>query len=96
MNNGMTGSSWHFNQFLYVNVKILDSRFFGKMTDFINFEADGVDDVDGDFIGDCEPQTVTDNEFIDDETQIDDNVEDHYAFTNVCRSVEDAMQDSFL
>ena len=25
MNNGMTGSSWHFNRFLYVNVKILDS-----------------------------------------------------------------------
>ena len=24
-NNGMTGSSWHFNQFLNVNVKILDS-----------------------------------------------------------------------
>ena len=26
----------------------------------------------------------------------DDNVEDYYAFTNVYRSVEDAMQDSFL
>ena len=23
VNNSMTGSSWHFNQFLYVNVKIL-------------------------------------------------------------------------
>ena len=30
------------------------------------------------------------------ETEIDNNVEDYYAFTNVCRSVEDAMQDSFL
>ena len=39
------------------------------MTDFINFEVDGVDDVDGDFTGDCEPETVSDNEFIDDETQ---------------------------
>ena len=26
----------------------------------------------------------------------DDNVEDYYAFTNICRSAEDAMQDSFL
>ena len=25
INNAMTGSSWHFNKFLYVNVKILDS-----------------------------------------------------------------------
>ena len=25
VNNGMTGSSWHFNQFIYVTVKILDS-----------------------------------------------------------------------
>ena len=30
------------------------------------------------------------------ETEIDNNVEDYYVFTNVCRSVEDAMQDSFL
>ena len=30
INNGMTSSSWHFNQLLYVNVKILDyvSQFF--------------------------------------------------------------------
>ena len=39
---------------------------------------------------------VSDNEFIDDETQIDNNLEDYYAFTNVFRSAEDAMQDSFL
>ena len=66
------------------------------MTDFINFEANDVGDVDDDFIDKCEPQTVSDNEYIDDENQIDDNVEDCYAFTNACRSVEDAMQDSLL
>ena len=87
----MTGSSWHFNRFLCVSVKILDS--ISKMTGFINFEAD---DVDDDFIDGCELQTVSDNEFIDDETQIDNNLEDYYAFTNVFRSAEDAMQDSFL
>ena len=63
------------------------------MTDFINFEAD---DVDDDFTDGCELQTVSDNEFIDDETEIDNNLEDYYAFTNVFRSAEDAMQDSFL
>ena len=67
INNGMTSSSWHFNQFLYV-------RFFDRMTGFINFEADN---DDGDvIIYDCDPeaQTVRDSEFIDDETQIDDNI----------------------
>ena len=98
INKGMTDSSCHFNRFLFVNVKFwtLIVRSLGKMTDFIIFEADDVDDVNDDFIDECEPQTVNDNEFINDETQIDDNVEDYYAFTNVCRSVEDAMQDSFL
>ena len=68
--------------------------FFGRMTDFINFEADDDDVV----IDDCEPeaQTVSDNEFIDDESQIYINIEDYYACINVCRSFEDAMQDSFL
>ena len=79
-------------------MKILDSvsHIFGRMGDFINFEADDKDS--GIIIDDCDPeaQTVSDNEFIDDETQIDNNIEDYYAFTNVCRSVKDAMQDSFL
>ena len=66
-------------------MKILDS--ISKMTDFINFEAD---DVDDDFIDGCELQTVSDNEFIDDETQIDNNLEDYYAFTNVFRSAGNA------
>ena len=61
------------------------------MTDFINFEEDDVDDIDDDFIDECEPKTVSDDDFID-----DDNVQNYYAFTNVCRSVEDTMQDSFL
>ena len=75
-------------------MKILDSvRFFGKMADFINFEADDVDDVDDNFIDKCDPD-ASDNEFIGDETQFDDNVEDYYAFTNVCKSVEHAMQGS--
>ena len=67
------------------------------MADFINFEAD--DNDEGDVVIDiCDPeaQIVNDNEFIDDETQIDENIKDYYALTNVCRKVEDAMQDSFL
>ena len=62
-------------------------RLFGKMAGFIKFEAD---DVNGDVIDNCDQaaQTVSDKEFIDDETQIDDNMEDYYAFTNACRSVE--------
>ena len=68
--------------------------FFGKIADFINFDADDVDDGG---IDKCGPaaQTVSDNEFIDDEIQIDKNI-DYYAFTNVYGSVQDAMQGSFL
>ena len=45
----------------------------------------------------CEPtQTVSDNEFIDNGSQIDEDTEDYYAFANVGRSIEDAIQDSFL
>ena len=70
-------------------------RFFGRIANFINFEAD--DNNEGDVvIGECDPeaQTVSENEFIDDETQIDESIEDYYAVTNVCRSDKDAMQDS--
>ena len=56
-------------------------RFFGKMADFINFETD---DVDGDaVINKCDPVGQTVSQFIDDETQIDENIEDYCAFTFV-------------
>ena len=65
------------------------------MGDFIDFKAD---DVDGNVIGkfDLAAQTVSNNEFIDDETQVAKNIEDYYAFANVSRTVDDAMQDSLL
>ena len=66
------------------------------MADFINFEAY---DADGDVIDECDltAETVSDDEFIDDETQTDENIVDYYyAFTNVSGRVEDGMQDFFL
>ena len=68
------------------------------MADFINFETvqDDVNDAIME-VGECEPaQAVSDNAFIDDETQIDENIEGYYAFADVSRSVKDAMQESFL
>ena len=51
------------------------------MADFINFETD---DVDGDaVINKCDPVGQTVSQFIDDETQIDENIEDYCAFTFV-------------
>ena len=41
-----------------------------------------------------EIETVSDNDFVDD-TEIDESVEDHYAFTNVNRDYADAVHDSF-
>ena len=68
------------------------------MSVFTDFEATVDDIVDNDN-DELEQNAASDsdiNDFIDDETQIDDNLEDYFAFTNVSRSVEDAMQDSFL
>ena len=70
---------------------------FGKMAEFVNFEAakDNVDDVI-DEEGEEVYENVSDDHFVDDESDFDENVEDYYAFTNVSRSIKDAMQDSFI
>ena len=65
------------------------------MSDFIDFET-AVDDDNFDD-NDAAAAVSSDNDnFINDETLIDDNLEDYYAFTNLSRSVKGAMQDSFL
>ena len=69
------------------------------MSDFIDFEAAAADDddnIDWNEAAAAAAVSSYNDDFIDDEMQIDDNLEDCYAFTNVSRSVEDAMQDSFL
>ena len=68
----------------------------GKMADFVNFEA--VDDNDNyDNISEDEVnESVSDVEFVDDENIFDENLKTYYATTNVKRSFEDAMQDSFI
>ena len=65
------------------------------MSDFVNFEAvdDNVDEIDD--YEEILPKNVSDVEFIDDNVY-DENITDYYAFTNVSRRVEDAMQDSFI
>ena len=71
--------------------------YFGKMPDFVHFEA--VDDSNVDGIHDTEEilaESVSDVEFIDDENVYDENITDYYAFTNVSRNLDDAMQGSFI
>ena len=71
--------------------------YFGKMPDFVNFEA--VDDSNVDGIHDTEEilaESVSDVEFIDDENVYDENITDYYAFINVSRNLDDAMQNSFI
>ena len=65
------------------------------MSDFVNFEAvdDNVDEIDD--YEEILPKNVSDIKFIDDNVY-DENITDYYAFTNVSRRVEDAMQDSFI
>ena len=64
------------------------------MSDFLFSEAI---DKDGSLVnesGEDEIETVSNNDFIDD-TEIDESVEEHYAFTNVNRNYADAVYDSF-
>ena len=72
-------------------------NYFCKMTDFLDFEA--AEDSNVNKIDDTEEnlvENVSDVDFIDDETEFNGSVADYYAFTNVSRSAEDAMQDSFI
>ena len=70
------------------------------MADFVNVEAveDNIDDSVVNLNEENEDvyEDESDGNFIDDEKDFDENVEDYYAFTNVSRCVEDAMQDSFI
>ena len=71
-------------------------NYFGKMTDFLDFDA--VEDINVNEINDTEKnlvENVSDVDFIDDENKFNGSVTDYYTFTNVSRSVEDVMQDSF-
>ena len=67
------------------------------MANFVNFEAaeDNVDNVI-DKEGEEVYEKVSDGGFIDDKNNFDEDVEDYDAFTNVSRSVKNAMQDSFI
>ena len=63
------------------------------MSDFLFSKAI---EEDGNLVDESEDEieTVSNNDFIDD-TEIDDSVEDHYAFTNVNRNYANAVYDSF-
>ena len=72
-------------------------NYFGKMTDFLHFEAvkdskvNEIDNTEENFVED-----VVDNDFIGDENEVNESVAGYYALANVSRSVENAMQDSFI
>ena len=63
------------------------------MSDFLFSEAI---DEDGSLVNESEDEIemVSDNDFIDD-TEIDESVEEHYAFTSVNRNYTDTVYDSF-
>ena len=68
--------------------------YFDKMDDFVDFEAvDNNDNYNSEDEAD-DDTNVNDVEFIDN-SNYDENVETYYAFTNVNRRLEDAVQVSF-
>ena len=65
------------------------------MSDFILREAIEEDDYEEEEREGNDFVTVSDEEFIDDETEFEDqNPSNYYGFTNICKAYEDAMQDS--
>ena len=70
-------------------------NYFGKMIDFLDFEA--VEDSNVNEINNTAENLVENiSEFIDDENEFNQSVAGYWAFINVSRSVEDTMQDSFI
>ena len=66
------------------------------MADFLSTEAvdedpKTIDEDEGNIIN----MTLSDEEFIDDSSVIEESVSDYYGFTNVSREYDDAIQDSF-
>ena len=65
------------------------------MSDFILREAYDEDEYEEDGEGNDFITTISDEEFIDDETQYEDqNASDYYGFTNVVKAYEEAIEDS--
>ena len=67
-------------------------NYFTKMTDFLDFEAVGDSNVNEIYL----VENVNDVDFIDVGNEFNGSAADYYVFTNVSRSVEDAMQDYFI
>ena len=69
------------------------------MADFLLSEAvdeDHPETTDADDEGNTIALTLSDEEFIDDSSVIEESVTDYYGFTNVSRQYDDAIQDSLL
>ena len=64
------------------------------MADFVEFEA-AVDDDNDDYNSEVEDTNVSDIDDFIDGNSYDESVETYYAFTNVNKRLEDAVQDSF-
>ena len=64
------------------------------MADFVEFEA-AVDDDNDDYNSEVENTNVSDIDDFIDGNSYDESVETYYAFTNVNKRLEDAVQDSF-
>ena len=96
INNGLTGSSWFFKRFLYINVKTIkvSDQFIGNMADFVLSEAEVEDNVCDD-VSVVSEERESNREFIDD-AEYDESVENYRAFDNVSRDYNDAINDSLF
>ena len=61
------------------------------LTEAVDEDPKTIDEDEGNIIN----MTLSDEEFIDDSSVIEESVSDYYGFTNVSREYDDAIQDSF-
>ena len=92
----MTGSSWHFHIFLYLNVKVLDStnQFFANMAEFVDFEAinEDLESTDNDDTDDnADNDGNVSDIFIDGKGIFNESVEDYQVTTNAQDVVNDML-----
>ena len=81
INNRLSGSSWYFNRFSHLNVKVLKKgpKTADKMADFIDFEAEASENNEDEMIDDS---VFDDPMMIDDSDDLPNNEPSFYRFCN--------------
>ena len=107
--NGMKCSSWRFKRLDRICLTVYSVEFRGVGRHKTNFDVflkmefidkyarvDGSDDDDDAMFAGGDEVNYSDVEFIDDKTNIQDQVPSHYRIINITRDLQNAMRDCYM